>query len=236
MSQANPYALGITTLDDVKALSLWGTYAVDVQRLVMECDSAHDEAHIVRVVRNAMWFGGEEADPDILIPAAVLHDLVNYPKSSPLRNKASYFSAKKAVEELGRMTNFKSAAQQRGIFHAIEAHSWSAKVEPNSIEAEALQDADRIDALGAIGIARLFSVSGSMNRALFHPTDPMGEDRELDEYKYTLDHFFVKLRNLAYTMRTETGARYARERTTQMELFVIDLVAEVTGLVGLVAR
>jgi uncharacterized protein len=224
----NPYASRIKKLDDVKNMVFLATDAIDILRKHMVTDPSHDEGHIVRVVRNALWFG-QGGDSNVIIPAAILHDLVNVPKDHPDRHLASSFSAEKAIHELKLSSGGPALTRELSddISHAIEAHSWSARVPAETLEAEAVQDADRIEALGCIGIARLFSVGGAMGRALFHPSDPLAKNRDLDELTYTLDHHFVKLRKLPDTMKTERGIEEARVRLVKMESFIEDLVYEI---------
>lgn len=140
-------------------------------------DPAHDPAHLTRVWRLADRLAADEetrtpakADRRVLLAAAYLHDLVNLPKNHPDRAKASTLSAEKAVALLTDIGY--PADTLSGVAHAIQAHSFSANIAPTTLEAKLLQDADRMEALGAIGLARVFAVSGQLGRALFHPTDP----------------------------------------------------------------
>lgn len=227
----NPFLSQIKTLEDLSAISQWATPSLSILVDNMQFDSAHDPAHLLRVVRNALWFAQVGGDPDVIIPAALLHDLVNAPKDNlDSRKHASRLSAEKAIAHLAMILPFKDIEQQDKIFNAIEAHSFSANVLPLSIEAEAVQDADRLDALGLIGIARLFSVGGSLQRALFHPDDPAARSgRPLDEYAYTLDHFYTKLIKLPDTMKTAMGIRIANIKVGVMLKFIDQLLAEVNG-------
>jgi uncharacterized protein len=91
-----------------------------------------------------------------------------------------------------------------------------------------LQDADRLDAIGAIGIARTFSVGGNENRPLYNPADPFCEtDRELNDAQWTLDHVKKKLLILKNTMHTKTAREIAEQRTTFIELFLNQLRREI---------
>jgi uncharacterized protein len=110
--------------------------------------------------------------------------------------------------------------------HAIEAHAFSANIHPRTKEAKILQDADRIEALGALGIARCFAVSGLLARPLFDPEDPFAERRQLDDSRFAIDHFAQKLLKLPETMQTETGRTLALERVNVMHGYLRQLASE----------
>ncbi len=120
-----------------------------------------------------------------------------------------------------------SADKSDAVAHAIMAHSYSAGIEPRSIEARILRDADRLDALGAIGIARTFAVSGRLGRPLYDVTDPEAMRRPLDDASYALDHFAAKLLKLEDGMLTETGRYLAKQRTEFMRQFLATFLGEV---------
>lgn len=91
-----------------------------------------------------------------------------------------------------------------------------------------MQDADRLDAMGAIGIARTFSIGGSENRSLYNPIDPFYEsNRELDDTQWTLDHIKKKLLILKDSMHTKTAKKIAQQRTEFIQLFLNQLRKEV---------
>ena len=108
----------------------------------------------------------------------------------------------------------------------IVAHSFSANVPPESLEAKILQDADRLEAIGAIGIARVFYIAGKLNSHLFDGADPFGEARELNDKNYALDHFKLKLLGLADTMQTAAGTKLANHRTSSMRRFLDEIAEE----------
>jgi uncharacterized protein len=197
-----------------------------LSREMPQSDSAHDLGHFRRVWANAKTIAEMEGagDPEVLLAAAYLHDLVNLPKSHPDRSKASARSAEAAepiLIELG-FDNDKITAIQ----HAIESHSFSAGVEPETVEARILQDADRLDAIGAIGIARMFAVSGSLDRPISHPDDPFAANRKLDDQSFALDHYPIKLLRLKYLMKTQAGGELAEIRTARMTRFLDDIADE----------
>lgn len=192
-------------------------------------DGAHDASHLERVWRSAETLLGHhlDADPLVVMAASYLHDLVNLEKDDPERAQASRRSALLARTLLleagfppGRLD---------AVAHAIEAHSFSAAIAPTTIEARIVQDADRLDALGAVGLARMFSISGRMRRALAHPSDPLAENRELDDRAYALDHIVLKLAKLPDMMQTAAGRDLANERLGRLLVFREEFAAEWLG-------
>ncbi len=190
----------------------------------MAQDPAHDIAHLDRVWSNARTIS-EDAGNRVLLAASYLHDLVNLPKGDSMRHLASRRSAEAAGPILSGL-GFQ-AAEIDATCHAIEAHSFSAGITPDTDEARILRDADRLDALGAIGIARCFSVSGSLGRPLYEPDDPFAAGRDPDDRTWTLDHFRVKLLRLPQDMLTERGREMARERATRMIAYLDALAGEI---------
>lgn len=193
-------------------------------------DVAHDIAHLGRVLGLARRVALEEGphDPLVLTAAVLLHDLVSLPKDHPDRASASRMAAAEAVRLL-RSMGFEERLLP-GVAHAIEAHSFSAGIAPTTPEARALQDADRLDALGAIGIARCFAVGGSLGRALVDPDDPLAEGRVLDEGAWVLDHFQTKLLRLPDSMTTVAGRGIAEERAAFVWAFMLRMAEECAGL------
>jgi len=188
-------------------------------------DAAHDLEHVRRVVRTAMSLAVPEgADPDIVFAAAWLHDCVAVPKDSPDRSKASRFAAAAASEFLAA-AGWESR-QIPFIHHAIEAHSFSAGIEPITPDARVVQDADRLDALGAHGLARCIATGASMGTGLVHPTDPWAVNRALDDVKWSVDHFFAKLFKLPAMMRTAAGRAEADRRSEVLKVFLRGLARE----------
>lgn len=191
-----------------------------------QTDGAHDMGHLDRVWKSCRLIAMDEpADSDILGAAAYFHDAVNLPKDSPHRATASRQSADLAVAELGAL-GFPET-KRAALHHAILAHSFSAGIAPETAEARILQDADRLEALGAIGIARMFLISGQMGGGLFDAADPMALNRPLDDKRFALDHIQVKLVRIAETMQTATGRAMAAERLEWMESFRTRLLSEI---------
>ncbi len=196
-------------------------------------DGAHDLAHFRRVWNSAKHIAELETEPaDLLtlLTAAYFHDLVSLPKNHPDRSKSSWLSAEQTEALLkSEFPNFPMELLV-GVKHAIHAHSFSANVSPTTIEAKILQDGDRMEALGAIGIARTFYVSGQMNRAMFHPEDPLGENRELNDTEFALDHFQLKLLKLPELFKTKTGRKMAKEKVAFVREFMMRLDKEARGI------
>lgn len=193
---------------------------------VMAADPAHDLTHVERVVQNTLLLTeAENGNFAVSVPAAWLHDCVSVAKDSPLRKQASKLAADEAVRFLESISYPGSLLPR--IHHAIEAHSFSANIHTETLEARIVQDADRLEAVGAIGIARCFLTGGSMGTPLYDPSDPFAANRELDDRSYTLDHFYCKLLGLADTMKTEAGKTEANKRTDYIKAFLMQLGAEI---------
>lgn len=194
--------------------------------LVSSEDPAHDILHFKRVVKAAKSLAHEEhANLNIVVPAAWLHDFVIVPKNDPRRSKASKLSAEAAVEYLRQIQYPEKYYKE--IAHAIEAHSFSANIETKSLEAQIVQDADRLDALGAIGLARCFATAGLLKRPFYSEMDPFCKNREFDDGQFTIDHFFAKLFKIAETLKTESGRREGIKRVKVMRRYLIDLESEI---------
>jgi len=192
---------------------------------LIPADAAHDLSHVKRVVRNAIYLTDiEEANPMVTLPSAWLHDCVGMAKDSPLRAQGSRMAAQAATGFLAEISYPEEHIP--AVFHAIEAHSFSANIPTQSLEAEVVQDADRLDSLGAIGIARCLLVGGRLNLQLFHPADPFCEHREPDDSRFTIDHFYAKLFKLPDTMKTAAGRAEAHRRAQLMQRYLEDLRAE----------
>lgn len=195
-------------------------------------DGSHDLSHIHRVWVNAQRIQRVEGgDLEVLLATALLHDCVAVEKNSPLRGQASTLSAQKATSILADMGW--SAQRIDQVAHAVKTHSYSAGIEPLTLEARVLQDSDRLDAIGAVGIARCFYVSGRMGSALYDFENPAALGREYQDATYAIEHFHTKLLKLASGFKTREGARLAAERHARLEAYLVDFMDEVgAGAVG----
>ena len=193
-------------------------------------DSAHDISHFRRVWMTARKIMiHHQADPLVVLTACYFHDIVSLPKNHPERSQSSRLAARKTRDILHR--DFPDFPPDRfaAVEHAIEAHSFSAGIAPQSIEAKIVQDADRLEALGAIGLARMFAVSGALGVALFDAEDPFADARSLDDRAFALDHFQTKLLRLPDTMQTDVGRELAQHNADFLVHFMAKLSAELQG-------
>ena len=208
--------------------SIWTDRFTDfLDAQAADADAAHDRAHVTRVVTMARRLAeDEEAQMDVVVPAAWLHDCVVVPKDAPDRAEAS----RRAAEAARTLLKSEGYPEQwiPDIEHAIAAHSYSGDVAPDTTEAEVVQDADRLDALGAIGIARCFTVGGALDQSLYDPDDPFCDDRAPDDDTCTLDHFYAKLLRLPDTMQTEAGRAEAERRAAFLREYLDQLRDEIT--------
>ncbi len=188
-------------------------------------DPAHDMSHVYRVVKTAKALCKQEgAKLEVVLPAAYLHDCFTFPKNHPERKTSSAVAAEKAQAFL--LSIGYPPQYLEDIKHAILTHSFSANISPATIEAKVVQDADRLDAIGAIGIARCIQVSTGFGSSLYHAHDPFAEQRELDDKAFTLDHFETKLFKLPELMHTNSAKKEAESRIKFMKTFLAQLDRE----------
>lgn len=215
-----------------KIAAIFGEQAALASRLLAALgpegdDGSHDRSHLLRVAQNAMRIAAAEPGCDyaVLTAAVILHDCVAVEKDSPLRSQASRLAATRARAILSGIGWDREAIDQTA--HAIEAHSFSAAIPPVTPEARIVQDADRLDAIGAIGIARCFYVGGRMGSGLYDPDDPAAANRLLNDQAFALDHFGAKLFEIAGNFQTKTGQDLANARNQTMRGFVHALLNEI---------
>ena len=206
-------------------------------------DGSHDISHFYRVRRNGLLLADDlsaqsmNCDRTVVEVACLLHDVVNLPKNSPDRKNASELASLKAYGIcVGYDAEFMTEEWLTKMREAIKYHSFSAEMErtePLKVcnegepkrapslceEALCVQDADRLDAIGPIGIARCFYVCGSLGGAICDTVDPLAKNRPLDDRKYGLDHFEVKLCKLEGMMKTPLGRQLAKKRTETLREF-----------------
>ena len=185
-------------------------------------DPAHDFQHVMRVYHNAeIICKKERCNKKLVLSAVLLHDLV---KTSNRKNSAN--TSAKLSEKILKENSF-SDDEISIICDAIREHSFSKGKIPSTIEGKILQDSDRLDAIGAIGLARVFSFSGSNHRPFYDPNDPFSKNRTLNDNKWALDHFFKKLLLLEAKMNTKTGKILASKRTKILKKFLKEIKNEI---------
>jgi uncharacterized protein len=203
-----------------------GPWLDEIRSLYRKADPAHDFSHILRVCKIAREIGQEEkADMKVLLPAALLHDL----GSKKGHESGKELSGQAALSAVRSFLEGKGLDRDRieKVLYAVEVHSFSLGVHPITLEASILQDADRLDAMGAIGIARLFLTGGALGREMYNPQDPFCQDREPDDARWNLDHFYRKLLKLESGMHTSAGKRLAARRSRVMKQYLVDLEEEI---------
>ena len=185
-------------------------------------DPAHDFEHVMRVYRNAKKIcKTENGNKKLILSAVLLHDIIKIKNQKNSALKSAKLSEKILKE------NYFLDDEIRIISNAIKEHSFSKGKFPSTIEGKILQDADRLDAIGAIGLARVFSFSGSNNRPFYDPKDPFSKNRVVNDNKWALDHFFEKLLLLEGKMNTKTGKILAKKRTKILKIFLKEIKNEI---------
>lgn len=195
----------------------------------LDGDPAHDMGHFQRVWSMAKKIAigeGQPFDAEVLIAASWLHDVVNLPKNHPEVHMASRMAGDKAVELLIPLGFAPDKAD--ALRHAVAAHSYSAQIVPLTPEARIVQDAGRLESVGAISIARTFVSCGIMRRAIVHMDDPEAKaGREPDNRKYGVDLFLTRMRKVPELLQTATAKAIARQRAEFTEGFIRQIAAEV---------
>jgi uncharacterized protein len=203
-----------------------------VRTSLKDAEGGHDWFHILRVYHNALHISkGENVDTLVVALGALLHDIAD----SKFHDGDDTIGPKLAREFL-----FKHNVDSLVIEHVIkiiENISFNKSLEEGekftSPELDVVQDADRLDAIGAIGIARCFNYGGFKNRALFDPSIKPNMTMTKEEYKKstspTINHFYEKLLLLSDKMNTKTGKRIAKQRHQFMEQYLDQFYAEWDG-------
>jgi uncharacterized protein len=224
----NQAALSITHLGDFLAMQpeieesqiLSQVYSEIQARFNQFDDPAHGWEHIQRVYNLALYIAQQEgAHRFITGMAALLHDL------GRLSHEQGHYHADVSVSEARELCHRRQIPPEtrEAILHAVIAHSFSRGVQPQTLEARVVRDADRLDGLGAIGIMR-WAITGAVRHTpvtlCYHPNDPFAEHHTLDDSHYMLDHFFSKLLKLGDGMTTATGRELAEQRTAFMRVYL----------------
>lgn len=202
-----------------------------VKAELKNAEGGHDWFHIERVYKNALLLAETETvDKTVVTLGALLHDIADskfhHGDDTVGPQKARTFLEDEGVSE-------ETIAHVIKIIENVSFKGGNTEQKFNSIELGLVQDADRLDALGAIGIARTFNYGGFKNRKLYDPDIKPNLDMSPSEYKAsdapTINHFYEKLLLLKDRMNTETGRRIAEERHLFMEAFLAQFYAEWKG-------
>ncbi|MFC6952609.1 HD domain-containing protein [Halorubellus litoreus] len=197
----------------------------------------HDFEHVRRVVATAKRLADEtergvharprDVDRDVLVAAGWLHDVGRAKESRGEIECHAEWGASEArtiLRELGRTDD----AFLDAVAHCVHAHRFSNDVEPDSLEAELLSDADNLDATGAVGVARVFAYAGEYGNTLYDPDLPPSED-DTDAGETSFNHFHKKILHLEDRMHTAAGAALARDRHAYVESFLDRFEREASG-------
>jgi uncharacterized protein len=215
---------------DAKFLDLKSKLIPIARDLYSNDDPSHDFQHILRVLGNIELLSQTEGgDIEILIPAALFHDVVNYPKNDPKAVLATNESADKAAAVLKQIKDYPTAKIEK-VMHAISVCSFSKNIKAETLEAQLLQDADMLEATGAISIMRTFASAGNMKRRFYDPEDPYAKSRILDPRENTLDLFYVRLLRIPERMNTKLGKQLAEQRMKILHEFLTQLNEELMTL------
>jgi uncharacterized protein len=204
-------------------------YAIEEQiKKEFAADSTgHDWWHIHRVIKNALAIAQEEgAKIKLVHVAALLHDVGDH----------KFHHKENAADTLitNLLSEYKFSADLiQEILEIVKSVSFKGagvSTIPQTLEAKCVQDADRLDAIGAIGIARAFAFGGNRNRLLYDPSQPPTMHNDFEAYKkdkgHTINHFYEKLLLIKDRMQTETGRKLAEERHHYMEQFLAQFYKE----------
>lgn len=202
-----------------------------VKQQLAGAEGGHDWFHIERVYKNALLIAQFETCDEMVVKlGALLHDIADSKfhdgdESVGPKTARKFLELQNVAEEM--------IVHVINIIENISFKGGNFEKKFHSIELEIVQDADRLDAIGAIGIARTFNYGGFKNRALYDPEIVPNLKMSKEEYKSnvspTLNHFYEKLLLLADKMNTETGKKIALERHRYMEGFLSQFFAEWHG-------
>ena len=202
-----------------------------VKKTLSGAEGGHDWFHIERVWKNAKLIAsGEECDLEVVELAALLHDIAD----SKFHGGDEEIGPRKAREYLTAAgIDSKKANHIVAIIENVSFKGGHNARNHSSIELDIVQDADRLDAIGAIGIARTFNYGGFKNRAMYDPSIAPNLNMTKEEYKKstapTINHFYEKLLLLKDLMNTESGKRIAEQRHQYMEGFLNQFYNEWNG-------
>ena len=206
----------------------------DSKKYFVKSSGCHDWTHVERVRKNALKLARlEGADLMIVETAVLLHDIA---RNAEIRKRGSFChaleGAKKSVKILDKYDIDLSVIEQ--VAHAIEAHRKRNTCQPETIEAKVLQDADRLDSLGAVGIGRIFLFAGNMGSKTLYTGNEKRLAKTGADYCYTSEdsaamEYEAKLKYIKDKMLTRAGKKIAKERSAFMKDFFKRFWSEIEG-------
>lgn len=215
-----------TVSPDAPALRLVETFAREQYN---KARGSHDWDHTLRVVRLCRHIGPlESADMTVLLSAAYLHDIGRTHQDEA---RGALCHAEKGGELAAPFVKGLpfSEARRTNILHCISAHRFRGKNVPETLEARVLFDADKLDAIGAVGVARAYLFAGEVGACLHNPDSRIEETRPYSRDDTGYREFMVKLCKVKDRMLTETGRRMAQDRHRFMEQFFMRFIQEYNG-------
>ncbi len=218
-------------MDAISEEKIIGSTIAFVKEELANAEGGHDWFHIERVYKNALLISkNEEVDLTVVSLGALLHDIADYKfhdgdeTVGPIKARHFLQGQNLLEEKIDHIVN---------IIKNVSFKGGNTEQRFHSPELDVIQDADRLDAMGAIGIARTFSYGGFKGRKLYDPHIEPNLDMTPEEYKNsnapTINHFYEKLLLLKDGMNTETGKKLAEERHRFMEIFLEQFYAEWRG-------
>jgi uncharacterized protein len=194
-------------------------------------DPSHDWLHVERVADSVRIIApAEGADLVVSSAAALMHELVSLPKGHPEAHRSAEQCALVAGHCLGQLQVPEPVVRQ--ITTCIEEHPFSRGIAPTTRESAVIQDADRLDAIGAIGIARCLATSGMLGRPFYSSEDPFCRARAADDHQWAIDHFYRKLLRIPEHLHTATARRLAEPRIAVMQSWLSVLEGELGSTVS----
>ena len=189
--------------------------------------SHHSKSHIERVYNLAIRIAKtENADLDVVKAAVLLHDIARAMEDEGKIDDHAAEGAKMAKEILREVCFPEEKTAQ--VAYCIEMHRFRNGMQPESLEAKILQDADRLDMLGAVGIARVFARGGWQNMPLYDPSIPPKQTYDGKSIT-SINHFYEKILKVKNTLNTDTARQIAKERHMFVEEFLERFLKEAKG-------
>lgn len=209
--------------------ALWAALVAAVESRMRAREPAHDLLHVRRVVANVILLSRAEgvsaSDEAVAATAALLHEVFTLPKDHPESSTAGDTCALHATAILEAAGAPKALSD--GVAAAIRDHAFSKGVVPSAVASQLLQDADRLDALGAIGLARMWATCADMKRPFYATDDPFCETRAPDDKQWGLDHVKKKLLVVPEKLHTRAARELAKPRVAYLRAFLAQLEAEI---------